>query len=166
MEVISQQSSLERQLSSISGSELRLRLYFWRAAAAAAAAGGSPPHTFHRRVGLNERKCLAGCVPFSCVSLRVSVLCLARVRTHIKVGFFAAFPRTQMASLVSSPLRYPASGLLAIKRFQSRGNVRSKLFEDASSIFETKGGAANAACSRCNKDNMKGHRESLFNQSV
>lgn len=35
MEVISQKSSLERQRSSISGSELRLGLFFWRAAAGA-----------------------------------------------------------------------------------------------------------------------------------
>lgn len=65
MEVISQQSSLERQLSSISGSELRLRLYFWRAAAAG---------FFNtQEEGLNETKCLLGCL-CARFGVRLSVL--------------------------------------------------------------------------------------------
>lgn len=131
MEVISQQSSLERQLSSISGSELRLGLYFWRAAAGALFFF-FPRFFFRGRAGgrgLMRGKCLAArAVPFSCVSLRSAQLVFGESVDAHQSGLFAAAPRTQMASLVSSPLRYPAAGLRAIKPFQSRGTVRSKKY--------------------------------------
>lgn len=72
-------------------------------------------------------KCLAArAVPFSCVSLRSAQLVFGESADAHQSGLFAASPRAQMASLVSSPLCYPAAGSPAIKPFQSRGTVRSK----------------------------------------
>lgn len=70
-------------------------------------------------------KCLAArAEPFSCVSLRSAQLVFGESANAHQSGLFAASPCTQMASLVSSPLRYPAAGLLATRPFQSKRTVR------------------------------------------
>lgn len=45
------------------------------------------------------------------------ILCLSRMRAHIKVGSQSS--PSKIASLALSPLRYPASGFPAIKHFQN-----------------------------------------------
>lgn len=140
MEVISQQSSLERQLSSISGSELRLGLFFWKAAAGALlfifliyflpASSSSAGGRAGGRAGLNERK-VFGCA-CGAFFMRVLEKCPVSVwrecgRTS-KWAFRSASPHTDgVLGVVTTSL--PRRGITSYQAFSKQKNCQIGIYK-------------------------------------